>query len=132
MDWFVALVGVAGKLKPPPGAVWPKGDAGAFDVVYDAVSYADTLALGYALTKPGGDLVCVQDGEIAGRDDAGTGKRVHCASGLFAIEANHDIAVSLVAALPGLLESGAIKVRGSHLGAGQWRSCSFRDIAEPR
>ena len=31
MDWFVALVGVAGKLKPPPGAVWPKGDAGAFE-----------------------------------------------------------------------------------------------------
>ncbi|KAH9917142.1 GroES-like protein [Epithele typhae] len=80
-----------------------------FDVVYDAISVTDTLALGYALTAPGGDFVIVLDLEpVPGRDDA-TGKKVHMAHGLFMTPVNHGVGASLLDALPKLLESGAIK-----------------------
>ena len=48
---------------------------------------------------------------IEGRDDAATGKRVHMAHGSFPTPINYDIGVSLLAALPDLLERGEIKVR---------------------
>ena len=81
-----------------------------FEVVYDAISEGDTLALGYALTAPGGDFVVVLPTPIEGRDDAVTGKRVHMAHGLFVTAENHAIGESLIGALPTLLETGAIKV----------------------
>ncbi|KAH9917158.1 GroES-like protein [Epithele typhae] len=80
-----------------------------FDVVYDAISVTDTLALGYALTAPGGDFVVVLNFEpVPGRDDA-TGKKVHMAHGLFMTPVNHGVGASLLDALPKLLESGAIR-----------------------
>ena len=83
-----------------------------FGIVYDAVSEEDTLALGYALTAPGGDFATLLAyNPIRGRDDAGTGKRVHEVRGFFQLPVNHALSVSLLAASTKLLESGALKVR---------------------
>ena len=79
----------------------------SFEVVYDVISEEDTLALGYALTAPGGDFVVVLPTPIKDRDDAVTGKRVHMAHGT---AENHAVGESLIGALPILLETGAIKV----------------------
>ena len=84
---------------------------GLFGVVYDAIAEEDTLALGYALTVPGGDFaIILAHTPIPGRDDA-TGKRVHEVRGWIQLPVNHELGASLLAASPKLLESGAIKVR---------------------
>ncbi|RPD53634.1 GroES-like protein [Lentinus tigrinus ALCF2SS1-7] len=81
---------------------------GPFDLVYDAISTADTQAVGYALTGPNGDFVVVSPAVALGGDD-GPQKRVHMARGLLTLPGNDVVGAGLLAALPTLLESGDIK-----------------------
>ncbi|TFK83722.1 GroES-like protein [Polyporus arcularius HHB13444] len=82
---------------------------GLFPYVYDAVSLSDTLELGLALTAPKGDFVAVLSGAELRAANPDTDKQIHSAHGLFATPVNHEIGASLLAALPGLLESGDLK-----------------------
>lgn len=86
---------------------------GYFDVVYDAISLPDTLEAAYDATAPAGDLVVVLQTPIPGAEK-NSAKRVHMAHGVFNTEINHAVGKSLREKLPELLESGAIKVSGTH------------------
>ncbi|KAI0754147.1 GroES-like protein [Daedaleopsis nitida] len=82
---------------------------GLFGCVYDAVSYTDTLAIGYALTAPHGDFVFVLPVPEYMNTKSDSGKKAHFVHGLFMSPVNHAVSESLLAALPQLLESGDIK-----------------------
>lgn len=86
---------------------------GPLPVVYDAVSLADTLALGYAVTADDGDLVTVQQGEIAGANQPPK-KRVRVAHGFLQDAENREFVQPFLSVLPDLLEEGTIKVRLGH------------------
>ena len=85
----------------------------AFELVYDAISLPETLALAYALTATHGDLVLVLPAkeiqEAAAKDS--DMKRVHVVLGVMSVPCNVDVATSLLENLPKLLESGKIRVR---------------------
>lgn len=81
-----------------------------FDLVYDAISSADTQTIGYTLTAPTGDFIVVSPPIPLGGDDVPK-KKVHMARGLLALPGNEVIGASLLAALPKALEMGDIKVR---------------------
>ncbi|PIL24398.1 hypothetical protein GSI_14151 [Ganoderma sinense ZZ0214-1] len=82
---------------------------GHFEVVYDAISTPDTLAVAYALTAQGGSLVIVTVAEGLNAKAKEDGKAMHMAHGQFMTAFNHDIGRMLLDALPALLESGDIK-----------------------
>ncbi|RPD60290.1 GroES-like protein [Lentinus tigrinus ALCF2SS1-7] len=82
---------------------------GLFEYVYDAVSVAETLELGYALTAPKGDFMVVLSGAELKAAHPDTDKRIHMAHGLFASPVNHEIGASLLAAVPELFASGDLK-----------------------
>ncbi|KAI0669016.1 GroES-like protein [Trametes maxima] len=78
------------------------------EIVYDAVSTSETLAVGYKTTAPGGDLVTVLQEPIPGFDEASK-KRVFYVRGFFKSPDNEDLSTILLAKLPSLLETGEIK-----------------------
>ncbi|RPD60291.1 GroES-like protein [Lentinus tigrinus ALCF2SS1-7] len=82
---------------------------GLFEYVFDAVSVAETLELGYALTAPKGDLMVVLSGAELKAAHPDTDKRIHNAQALFVMPVNHDIAASLLAAVPRLFANGDLK-----------------------
>ncbi|KAI0328526.1 GroES-like protein [Cubamyces sp. BRFM 1775] len=81
---------------------------GPIDLVYDAISVADTLAAGYQATSSQGDFVVVLPDPIPGAE-ANSQKKVYLAHGLFHTPINHAIGKSLLVKLPELLEKGDIK-----------------------
>ncbi|KAI0675600.1 GroES-like protein [Trametes maxima] len=82
---------------------------GDIEVVYDAVSIPDTLAVGYEITAPHGDFVRVLDRDPIPRAEVPLRKRTHMAHGLFITPINRAVGASLLAKLPDLLETGEIK-----------------------
>lgn len=87
---------------------------GPLPIVYDAVSLADTLALGYAVTADDGELVVVQQGEISGANQSPK-KRVRYAHGFLQGAENRGCVQPFLFVLLNLLEEGTIKVRFRHL-----------------
>ncbi|TBU56742.1 GroES-like protein [Dichomitus squalens] len=90
-------------------AEFAKIASGQFDVVYDAVSVADTLHLSLAATAPGGHLVVVLSPAETAEEARKQGKNVHFAQGLFMHPINREVSGPLLSSLPKLLETGDIK-----------------------
>ncbi|KAI0642025.1 GroES-like protein [Trametes meyenii] len=82
---------------------------GDVEVVYDAVSIPDTLAVGYEVTALNGDFVRVLERDLIPRAGVPLKKRTHMAHGLFITPINRAVGASLLAKLPHLLETGEIK-----------------------
>ncbi|KAI8992785.1 GroES-like protein [Trametes punicea] len=81
---------------------------GPFDVVYDAVSEPETLAVAYQATAPTGTLIAVLPTPIPGADQ-NSQKRVHVATAFLIMPFNRAVSRSLLAKIPELLERGEIK-----------------------
>ncbi|TBU37976.1 GroES-like protein [Dichomitus squalens] len=90
-------------------AEFAKIASGQFEVVYDAVSLADTFPLSLAATAPGGHLVVVLSAAEIAEEAEKQGKNVHHARGWFVAPINREVSGPLLASLPKLLETGDIK-----------------------
>ncbi len=80
---------------------------GLVSVVYDAVSTPETQSAAYGLLAPGGRLLIVLQEAVTETSEGRTLSQVH---GLFQMPHNGDFGKTLLGALPGLMESGDIKV----------------------
>lgn len=80
------------------------------DVVFDAVSLDDTQSVGWDVLAPGGTLVLVQAPTID-REKYADKKVVDNIFGNVYYPHLRSLGVSLYKALPGLIESGKLKVR---------------------
>ncbi|KAI0369018.1 GroES-like protein [Pilatotrama ljubarskyi] len=94
---------------------------GYFDVVFDAISVSETLAAGYSVTAPTGDLVVVLPGPVPGADERSQ-KKIHMAYGYLKDPVNEAASRSLLAKLPQLLERGDIKPNRAEVLSGGLRA----------
>lgn len=85
---------------------------GGVDLVYDAISTQDTLALSEAVARPGAQLVCVNPplGEFVTKLAADKRLQVAVAQGSLSIEKNRGGIDGLLEKLPQLLQDGLLKV----------------------
>ncbi|KAI0779737.1 GroES-like protein [Fomes fomentarius] len=84
---------------------------GGVDLVYDAISTEDTLALSEAVARPGSQLVCVTPplGEFVAKLAADKRLQVAVAQGSMSIEKNRGGIDGLLEKLPQLLQDGLLK-----------------------
>ncbi len=80
---------------------------GLVPVVYDAISTPETQSAAYGLLAPGGKLLILLPGAVT---ETSEGRTVTQIQGVVQVPHNADFGKALFGALPGLLESGDIKV----------------------